>query len=206
MIARRAAFLDKDGTVIANDPCTVDPAKMRLLPGVAEGLQLLHRAGFLLVIVSNQSGVALGRFDHAALTCVATALARLFARCQAPLAGSYFCPHHPTGIVPAYSGECACRKPKPGLIHRAAGDLSINLAESWLIGDILDDVEAGNTAGCRTVLVDNGGETEWRRNERRTPNFIVPDFITAARSIVRDGASFPGPSPRARQGGKELST
>jgi D,D-heptose 1,7-bisphosphate phosphatase len=178
-MTRRAIFLDKDGTLIEDVPYNVDPSRIRLLPGVVEGLRRLHQAGYLLIVVTNQSGVARGRFPEHALGAVAQRLRELLAPAGVPLADFYYCPHHPDGIVLEYAVECACRKPQPGLITRAVQEHGIDPARSWLIGDILNDVEAGKLAGCRTILLDNGGETEWLLTHRRLPDHVAADLREA---------------------------
>src|SRR5437660_1197232 len=119
-MTRRAAFLDKDGTLIDDVPYNVDPALIRLAAGVTEGLPRLHAAGFLVIVVSNQSGVARGLFAEEALGAVRDRLRELLAGLGVPLAGFYYCPHHPGGTVPRYAVPCGCRKPAPGLILDAA--------------------------------------------------------------------------------------
>jgi histidinol-phosphate phosphatase family protein len=183
-VKRAAVFLDKDGTLIEDVPYNVDPAHIRLLPGVAEGCRLLHAAGYPLVVVSNQSGVARGLFAEAALRAVEERLRALLAAVGVPVAGFYYCPHHPNGSVPAYAVSCACRKPEPGLLLRAALELNLYLPDSWLIGDILNDVEAGRRAGCRTVLIDNGNETEWLPGPYREPHHAAASVLDAARRIL----------------------
>ena len=103
-----------------------------------------------------------------------------------PLAGSYFCPHHPEGQVPAYAVQCSCRKPQPGLLLQAAQAHRLNLARSWFVGDILDDIEAGRRAGCRTILLDNGNETEWVLNPDRQPHYYAASIDTAAGIILAE--------------------
>src|SRR5436190_3655086 len=180
----RAVFLDKDGTLLEDVPYNVDPSKMRLMEGVAEGLFLLHSSGYKLIVVSNQSGVARGRFPEYALAGVKKRMHRLFGECNVPLAGFYYCPHHPEGTQPGYNVECDCRKPAPGLILRAARDHGIDLEQSWFIGDILNDVEAGRSAGCRTILLNNGNETEWVLTPQRMPDHVASDMVEAALIIV----------------------
>jgi len=177
-------FLDKDGTLVEDIPYNVDPGLIRLSAGAAEGLRLLHASGFRLIVISNQSGVALGRFPESALAGVRARLEELLADVGVPLAGFYYCPHHPQGQLPCYTQACLCRKPQPGLITRAAWDHEIDLAGSWFVGDILDDVEAGHRAGCRTVLVDNGHETQWWRSPLRWPHHVAASLADAALRII----------------------
>ena len=176
----KAIFLDKDGTLIDELPHNVEPRRMRLASGAGPALRLLARLDYRFFVVSNQSGVAEGRFPEAALDAVADRLADLLFRENLTLDGFYYCPHHPRGTVAPYAIACECRKPLPGLLLRAAVEHGIDLRASWMIGDILHDVEAGNRAGCRTVLLDNGNETEWRLGPRRVPTRMAPDLYAAA--------------------------
>jgi len=187
---RRAVFLDKDGTLVENIPFNVDPARIRLTPHAEEAVRRLADAGFVLAIVTNQPGVAQGLFDESALSPVAGEISSRLAALGVPLSGFYYCPHDPLGIVERYRRVCDCRKPAQGLLSRAARELDLDLDASWLVGDILDDIEAGRRAGCRTVLVDNGNETKWRVDTSRLPHHIVDDLDQAARLIVElDAAS-----------------
>jgi histidinol-phosphate phosphatase family protein len=195
-MTRRAVFLDKDGTLIEDVPYNVDPARIRLAAGVAEGLPRLHVSGFRLIVISNQSGVARGLFTEEALAAVRDRLRQLLADLGVPLDGFLYCPHHPEGIVPRYAVACDCRKPGPGLILAAAREHGIALEQSWFIGDILDDVEAGRRAGCRTALIDNGNETEWKRSPLRWPDIVAGDMAEAARLIATDARSSLAPMER----------
>jgi D-glycero-D-manno-heptose 1,7-bisphosphate phosphatase len=182
---RRAIFLDKDGTLVENVPYNVDPARIRLAPRAGEALRLWHQLGYALVVVTNQSGIALGYFEQSALAGVEAKLRELLAAERVPLAGFYHCPHHEQGVVATYAHPCDCRKPQPGMLRCAASELNLDLRQSWMIGDILHDVEAGHRAGCRAVLVDNGGETEWNRDDPlRQPDFIAPDLLMAALHVA----------------------
>jgi histidinol-phosphate phosphatase family protein len=193
MSGDRAVFLDKDGTVIENVPYNVAPELIRLLPRADLGLVLLHEEGYRLFVVSNQPEVALGYFPESALARVSDRLHELFMALGIPLAGFIYCPHHPQGSVAPYARVCDCRKPAPGMIMRAARTYGLDLASSWLVGDILDDVEAGRHAGCRTILIENGGETEWVLSPDRQPHHTAADLASAARKIaaVDQGRSFP---------------
>jgi D-glycero-D-manno-heptose 1,7-bisphosphate phosphatase len=183
-MSRKAVFLDKDGTLVENVPYNVDPAQIRLAEGAVEGLQRLHEAGYHLVVVSNQSGVAQGQFPIEALQGVRERLEKLMAEVGVPLAGFYFCPHLPDAPLAEYAQECFCRKPRPGMLFQAAREHNLNLAGSWMVGDILDDIEAGRRAGCGTVLIDNGGETEWQLSSLRQPNQRVKNLAEAAQVIL----------------------
>lgn len=173
-MSHAAVFLDKDGTLVDDVPYNVDPAKIVLATGAAKACAELTAAGFRLVVVTNQSGISRGLFDAHALVAVE---ARLRALLRVPLAGFYHCPH-------GSQDGCTCRKPMPGMLTAAARDLDVDLATSWMVGDILNDVEAGRSAGCRTVLIENGNETEWRAGRLREPHFRVPGMLAAASAIL----------------------
>ncbi|HEU4616580.1 MAG TPA: HAD family hydrolase [Gammaproteobacteria bacterium] len=182
--SERAVFLDKDGTLLDDVPYNVDPSRIALAPGAAEGVRLLAAAGLPLVVVTNQGGVARGLFPESALARVERRIAELLSEVGAALAGFYYCPHDPRGSVAPFNRACGCRKPAPGLLHDAARDLGIALDRAWLVGDILDDVEAGRRAGCRTILLDRGNETEWRVAPERVPDHVAADLLGAAQIIL----------------------
>lgn len=188
---KRAVFLDKDGTLIDDVPYNVDPARLRLARHAGPALRLMQQMGYRLIVVSNQSGVARGLFSEAALPPLFSALQDMLALEGVALDGWYWCPHHPQGMAAGYAIECGCRKPLPGMLRQAARDHGIGLAQSWMVGDILNDVEAGRRAGCRTVLIDNGNETEWLRSPLRLPDITAPDLLGAARAMQQHDAAMP---------------
>jgi histidinol-phosphate phosphatase family protein len=169
---------------VDNLPYNADPSRITLARGAQEALPRLSAAGFRLAVVSNQSGVALGHFPEHALAGVHARLQALLAEIGVSLDGFYYCPHHPDGVLPMYAIRCTCRKPAPGLLFRAARDLGADLTRSWLIGDILDDVEAGNHAGCSTVLLDVGNESEWKLTAERAPRHVAHDLGEAGEIIL----------------------
>jgi histidinol-phosphate phosphatase family protein len=181
---RRAVFLDKDGTLIDDLPFNVEPERMQLAAGAAAGLRLLSQAGYRLLVVSNQPGVAMGYFPEHALAAVRDRLQDLARHAGAALDGFYYCPHLPGGTVARYRMPCPCRKPAPGMLRHAARDHGLDLRRAWMIGDILDDIEAGRAAGCRTVLIDNGNETEWDLAPRRRPHRIAANLAEAAQQVL----------------------
>jgi histidinol-phosphate phosphatase family protein len=176
----RAVFLDKDGTLVEDVPYNVDPTRIVLVKHALPALRRMHAAGYELFIVSNQSGVARGLFPESALVAVEARLRQLLARAHVPLAGFFYCPHHPNAAVAQYAIPCDCRKPAPGLILRAAQQHAIDLARSWVIGDILDNVEAGRRAGCETVMIVNGNESEWILAPQRRPHHLCTSLLEAS--------------------------
>ncbi|WP_367153831.1 D-glycero-alpha-D-manno-heptose-1,7-bisphosphate 7-phosphatase [Methylibium sp.] len=197
---RPAVFIDKDGTLVEDVPYNVDPALVRFAPHALAGLALLARAGFALVVVTNQPGLALGRFSSDAFEQLRRALVRrVFDEAGVVLCGVHACPH-----APHASGRpvCACRKPMPGLLREAALEHELDLTRSWMVGDILDDVEAGRRAGCRSVLLDVGNETLWEHGPLREPQHCVGDLLEAAHRIVESSVLLPLPLPRGEGGGQ----
>jgi D-glycero-D-manno-heptose 1,7-bisphosphate phosphatase len=182
--SRRAVFLDKDGTLIDDVPYNVDVARIRFAPRAEGAVPRLAEAGFAIAVVSNQAGVARGLFDEEAVAAVGRALTDKLAALGVALAGFYYCPHDPAGAIERYRRICGCRKPEPGLLQRAAHELGVDLESSWMIGDILDDVEAGRRAGCRTILIDAGSETEWRMSPERLPHHVAADLDEAVELIL----------------------
>lgn len=175
-------FLDKDGTLIRDIPYNVNVTLITLMPYAVEALEMLQKEGYLLIIISNQPGVALGYFGVKELQGVSVHLDRLMGAYGIRLHAFYYCPH--------VEGTCSCRKPQPGLLLHAAEDYDIDLPGSWMVGDILNDMEAGRRAGCRTVLVDNGNETEWRMDELRVPHYCVTDLRAAAGAILSQNETY----------------
>ncbi len=171
----RAVFLDRDGVLIEDTGYPDDPAAIRLLPGVAEALRHLRGAGWGLVVVTNQSGVARGRFDLFRLAAVHDRLAELLREGGVELDAVYFCPHHPEGRVPALACACDHRKPAPGMLLAAAAELDLRLPECWMVGDKESDVRAAHAAGCRAVRV-GGGET--------AADLSARDLLEAARRLA----------------------
>jgi len=150
---RRAIFLDRDGTLIRNLPYRDTPDGLELLPRVASGLKAWVRSGFVPVIVTNQSGLARGLFTRKSLELIHARLLKLLRTRGVRVEAIYVCPHLPGGKIARYARRCACRKPKPGLLKRAARELGLDLRKSVTIGDSPSDVEAGRKAGTRTLLL-----------------------------------------------------
>ncbi len=147
----KAFFLDRDGVVNYDVRYCHEPEKIELKPGFAEGVKLLHRAGYLAVVITNQGGIALGMYEASAVQDCHARIQELLALSGEKIDGFYFCPHHQK-----VNGECSCRKPNPGMLFKAARDLDIDISNSYMVGDRISDLEAGRNAGCRQgFLVDS---------------------------------------------------
>ena len=179
MADRRAAFLDRDGTILVDPAYLHEPERVRFLPGSAEAIHRLNAAGFLVVTVSNQSGIARGMYDEAAYRAVQRRLIELLATHDARLDGAYFCPHYP-----AVSGPCDCRKPGLKLFREAQAALGIDFARSFWVGDRLSDVEPARLLGGRGFLVETGRGAEHRAQARVLGVPVVADLAAAVEQIV----------------------
>lgn len=187
-----ALFLDRDGTLVEARHYPARPEDLVLYPNLGPGLRLLQAAGWKLVVITNQSGLARGLFTETDLDRMHEHLRSELAAEGVAIDGIYFCPHHPDGVVPELATACDCRKPRPGMLRRAAADLGIDLSASWFLGDILDDIEAGTRAGCRTVLIDLGTEAPPAFPDRR-PTAVARDTAHAL-ALVAAAAGL-GPAP-----------
>jgi D-glycero-D-manno-heptose 1,7-bisphosphate phosphatase len=176
---RRAVFLDRDGTIVEDPGYLHEPDKVRLLAGAAEALRQLRDAGYLVVTVSNQSGIARGLYAVADYTAVQQRLGELLAAHGAQLDASYFCPHHPQ-----FTGPCECRKPGLKLFHDAQTALGIDFARSYWLGDRLSDVEPARPLGGRAILVGTGHGAGHGAQARALGIAVAPDLAAAASVIV----------------------
>lgn len=155
-----AIFLDRDGTIIVDKGYIGDPKQVRLLPGAAEAIRRYKEAGFQVVVVSNQSGVARGMFTEDDLSCVHEKMVTLLSKKGAELDGAYYCPYldGPDAKIETYRSDSDLRKPKPGMILQAAKELDLDLSRSWMIGDSIRDAQAGIHAGCQSILLCRNGQ------------------------------------------------
>ena len=180
----RAAFLDRDGTIVDDPPPGFlhDPGAVRLLPGAAQAIRRLNDAGWLVITVSNQSGIARGLYDAAAYGAVQRRLEELLAAHGARLDGAYFCPHHPE-----ITGPCECRKPGVKLFRDAQVALGLDLARCYWVGDRLSDVGPARALGGHGLLVATGRGAAHAAEARALEVPVVPDLAAAAAAIVRGG-------------------
>jgi D-glycero-D-manno-heptose 1,7-bisphosphate phosphatase len=151
-----AIFLDRDGTILDELGYVTPASTVVIYPWAADSIRLLKRAGYTVVIITNQGGIGLGLYDHAFVKKTHAALQQQFDDAGAHIDAWYYCPHHPEAVVEEYKMVCGCRKPAIGMLKDAARDLDLDLSRSWVVGDQWRDVQLAHAAGCRSVLVRTG--------------------------------------------------
>jgi D-glycero-D-manno-heptose 1,7-bisphosphate phosphatase len=185
-MSEAAVFLDRDGTIIEEVGYLDSPDRLTVFPWSPEAIRLLNEAGLRVVVITNQAGVARGLFSEQTVAAIHDELSARLARASAHVDAYYYCPHHPAGSVEAYACVCRCRKPAPALVERAAADLDIDPARSFVVGDRWLDVSLARNVGARSVLVRTG----YGRDEERQPiddvaaDAVVDDLLAAARWIL----------------------
>jgi D-glycero-D-manno-heptose 1,7-bisphosphate phosphatase len=181
--SRPAVFIDRDGTLTEEVGYVNHPKRLRLLPRSAEAIRRLNAAGVPAVVVTNQAGIARGYFSEDVLRAVNAEMIVQLTAAGARLDGIYVCSHHPTEGAAPYRMLCDCRKPKPGLLLRAAADLDLDLRHSVIVGDRPSDLEVAPKVGARSILVLTGyglGEWEYRREQLGvTPDHVAGDLLDA---------------------------
>ena len=193
---KAAVFLDRDGTINEEAGYINHIDRFRIFPWTAAAVRLINDAGLAAVLVTNQSGIARGYFPETLVQEVHTRLQAELAQSGARLDAVYYCPHHPDGKLEAFRQTCGCRKPAPGMLHRAAADLDIDLSTSFVVSDRYQDLVMGFQTGVRGVLVMSGygkGEYHYHRNSwPRQPDRVSHDLLDAVKWIVdqpRSGSS-----------------
>jgi len=186
---RPAVFLDRDGTLIEDVGYLDRLERLRLYPWTIDAMCLMSRAGYAVVVVTNQAGVALGLLDEPFVREVHAVLQRQLAAVGGRLDGHYYCPHHPDASIAAYRRHCDCRKPKPGMVHRAAADLGLDLTRSVVVGDRWLDLQLAAAVGAKGILVKTGyGASQARQPpDGATADAIVNNVIEAAVWILEHG-------------------
>ena len=187
-MSRRAIFMDRDGTISAEVGYVNHTERFRLLPRSVEAIERINASDFLSFVITNQSGVARGLFDEALVEKVHGILLRSLEERGARLDGIYFCPHHPGEGSAPFRRECDCRKPRPGMIRRAAREHDLDLSGSYVIGDSVLDIETARNAGATGVLVLTGygkGDLEFRMKQRGVePAYVAADLLEAVDWIL----------------------
>jgi D-glycero-D-manno-heptose 1,7-bisphosphate phosphatase len=192
VVARPAVFIDRDGTLTEEVGYVNHPRRLRLLPRSAEAVRRLNAAGIAAVVATNQAGLARGYFSADVLKAVNDEMLRQLKEAGARLDGLYVCTHHPTEGAPPYRTECECRKPKAGMLERAARELGLALGASTMIGDKASDLDCGRAVGTRAVLVLTGyglGDWEYRRQSFRVPDHVAGDLLDAVEWVLTQQAA-----------------
>ncbi|MDQ5846566.1 MAG: HAD family hydrolase [Acidobacteriota bacterium] len=188
----RAVFIDRDGTISEEVGYINHPERFRLFPYAAAAIKQLNQNGWLAIVTTNQAGVARGYFAEDMIHAVHARMTNELEADGARLDGIYYCAHHPSVGDPPYRIDCDCRKPKPGLITRAARDFDIDLNNSWVVGDRYSDIELARNAGVKSALVLSGyGRGEWehqRSSWTQQPDLVADDLLAAVHLIVGEAA------------------
>ncbi len=192
-MSNKAVFIDRDHTLIEDPGYISAPEAVKLLPGVELALKSLSQAGYKIVVVTNQSGIARGLLTEETLEKIHAEMRRQLSEKGAHLDAIYYCPYHPEGTIERYAGESDLRKPQPGMLLQGSRELDIDLSQSWMVGDSPRDIEAGQRAGCRTIRVrvrvsDAPGQVD---EESAQADFTVRNLVDAARVILREPTRQP---------------
>jgi len=187
-VTRPAIFIDRDGTLSEEVGYINHLSRFRMLPFAVDAVRLVNQSGWLAVVVTNQAGVARGYFPETLVTAVHDRVREHMTAGGARLDGIFYCPHHPTAGDAPYRQDCECRKPKPGLLRQAAGELGIDLARSWMIGDRYADVQVAWAVGARGALVRTGyGEGELAHKAAgwpRPPDLVAANLLQAVSHVL----------------------
>ena len=187
-MTRPAVFIDRDGTLSEEVGYINHPSRFRLFPFAADAIRHLNENGWLAILVTNQAGVARGYFSEEMIKTVHAQMRSELENAGAKLDAVYYCAHHPSVGEPPYRQDCNCRKPKPGLIARAAKDFEIDLEKSWVVGDRYSDVELARNAQVKSMFVLSGyGRGEWEHQKdswKERPDLVAEDLLEAVQMIV----------------------
>lgn len=188
---RRAAFLDRDGVINIDSEYLSRWEDFQFIPGSVEAMRLLQQAGYALVVVTNQSGIARGYYSEDDYQLLTRQMRAALQAEGVTLAGIYHCPHHPAGRLAAYAVDCDCRKPRPGLLRQAAAELGLQMDASFLVGDKLSDIQAARAAGVgRAYLVRSGHALQ--PAETAQADGMFADLAACARHLLAGPAGSPG--------------
>lgn len=177
-VVRKAVFLDRDGTIITNQGDLGDPDGVHIIDGAAQAVSSLANAGWLLVVVTNQAGVARGVFTEEDIQLVHNRIDSFIPSIER----YYYCCHHPEGVIQEWTQSHPWRKPSPGMLMQAIEDFDIDVEASWMIGDTARDIQAGQAAGCKTIWLTNPD----RVTDEATPTLYAPSLLEAALFVLAE--------------------
>ena len=189
----RAVFIDRDGTLSEEVGYINHPERFRLFPYAGKAIKRLNDNGWLAIVTTNQAGVARGYFSEEMIETVHKGMKDKLAINGARLDAIYYCAHHPSVGEPPYRFDCDCRKPKPGLITRAATDFDVDLKNSWMVGDRYSDIQMARNAGVKSAFVLSGyGRGEWehqRQSWTEQPDMVAENLLQVVLNIVGESKS-----------------
>jgi len=181
----RAVFLDRDGVITQEPPHYAhELSQLELIPKSADAIRLLNENGFVVIVASNQAGIAHGYYREEDAILFHQAMKENLAKEGAYIDAIYYCPHHPEAKIERYRVDCNCRKPKPGMLTRAEKELNIDLKQSFIVGDKLSDIEAGKRAGCKTIMVRTGYGVEELKSNEIDCDYVANDLYDAVQHIL----------------------
>jgi D-glycero-D-manno-heptose 1,7-bisphosphate phosphatase len=186
----KAVFLDRDGVInelyYDDNQGVIDspfhPNQFTLFPKVGDAINTFHKLGYLVVIISNQPGIAKKHFSEKTFEAIQQKMKDELQNSNSFVDAEYYCFHHPEAKIDKYKKTCDCRKPNPGMIKQAAREYEIDLSQSWMIGDSAVDIEAGATAGCKTIFIGKKKCYLWEKM-KHDPDFVAPDLYQASQTI-----------------------
>ena len=189
----KTVFLDRDGTINIDTGYLDDPGQLELIPRSAGAISRLNAAGFKVVVITNQAGVARGIIRVEQLPKIQKVFCEMLEKEGAKIDGYYYCPHHPEGSVAEYSRSCGCRKPEPGLLLKAAEEMAIELSHAYVVGDKISDVQLAHNVGAVGIMVltgHGGREHERYTSDIRQPDYTANDLHDAVEWIVNRELSY----------------
>ena len=181
---KKCVFIDRDDTLIEDISYLAKPDGVRILDRAIEGIKLIKEHGFLLVIITNQSGIARGYFTEKDLAAIHKKMRALLRKGGADYDDLFYCPHHVDGVVEPFNVDCDCRKPKPGMFEKARKKRDIDFSRSFFVGDMQSDIEAGRSIGCKTVLIE--GPKNIGANLKKEADYSAKNLLEAARWIIKE--------------------
>jgi D-glycero-D-manno-heptose 1,7-bisphosphate phosphatase len=182
---KQAVFLDRDGVITQEPPHYAHKIdQLKFIAGTADAIRLLNNNGFIVIIASNQAGIARGYYREEDATLFHQAMIQSLDKKGARIDAIYYCPHHPEAKVEKYRTVCDCRKPAPGMLKQAEKELNIDLTQSFMVGDKLSDIEAGKRVGCHTIMVKTGQGVQELKGTDVECDYIADDLYHAAEHIL----------------------
>lgn len=187
MSGRKTVFLDRDGTINVEKNYLYRPEEFEFIPKVPEAIARLNNAGYQVIVVSNQAGVARGYYTEDDVIKLHQYVNEQLSKYQAHIDGFYYCPHHPDAGIGKYKMKCHCRKPGTGLFEKACEDFDVDIEDSWMIGDNVGDIKAGNNFHLKTILVRTGYGSQLEKEGFHLFQYIADDLYDAVNNIVCKG-------------------